>query len=280
MRQIPPVLRELPFSLRAAASSLYRHRYLVWQLTVRDVTTRYRGSAMGFLWSVILPVMMLVVYTYIFGVVFRARWPNMASDDPFQFALVLFAGLNVHALLADCLSRAPTIVVSQPNLVKKVVFPLELLSWSALGTALFHAGISVLVLLAFELWLTAALPWTVLLAPLPILATVPMLIGLCWFLSSLGVFLRDISQMINVAITVILFTAPIFYPLEAAPSAIRPFLFLNPLTIPVESFRAVAIFGHQPDWQGLGLYVLIGLAIATLGHYWFERTRRAFADIM
>lgn len=280
MRQIPQVLHDLIFTLRAAAASLYRHRYLVWQLTVRDVTTRYRGSAMGFLWSVILPAMMLVVYTYIFGVVFHARWPNMPHDDPFHYALVLFAGLNVHALFADCLTRAPGIIIGQPNLVKKVVFPLELLSWSTLGTALFHAGISILVLLAFELWITASLPWTVLLTPVPILVTVPLLVGLCWFLSSLGVFLRDISQMINVVVTVILFTAPIFYPLDAAPTSIRPFLFLNPLTIPVENFRAVAIFGRQPDWQGLGLYVLVGLIVAVLGHYWFERTRRAFADIM
>lgn len=280
MQHLIRLLRELPFTLRAAAACLVRHRYLVWQLTVRDVTVRYRGSAMGLLWSVILPVMMLVVYTYIFGFVFRSRWPNMGNDDPFQFALVLFAGLNAHALLADCLVRAPGIIVGQPNLVKKVVFPLELLSWSAIGTALFHTVISVGVLLAFEVWITGRLPWTVILSPLPLLAMVPLLVGLCWFLSSLGVFLRDIGQVITVLVTVLLFTAPIFYPLEAAPALIRPYLFLNPLTIPVENFRAAAIFGHQPDWTALGVYVLVGLAVATLGHYWFERTRRAFADIM
>ncbi len=274
------MLRELPLTLRAAAVCLIHHRYLVWQLTLRDVASRYRGSAMGFLWTLILPVLMLAVYTYIFGVVFRSRWPGLPLQDPLEFALVLFAGLSVHMLFADCLNRAPAIVVGQPNLVKKVVFPLELLSWSVVGAALFHAGISILVLLAFELWLTGGLPWTAVLAPLVLLAMVPALLGLCWFFSSLGVFVRDIGQLMNVAVTVILFTAPIFYPAEAAPEAIRPYLVFNPLTVPVEAFRMVAIYGRLPDWPVLGLYVAIGLVIATLGHYWFTRTRRAFADIM
>lgn len=274
------MLRELPFTLRAAAACLVHHRYLVWQLTVRDISSRYRGSAMGFLWSLILPVLMLAVYTYIFGVVFRARWPNMPLQDPLEFALVLFAGLSVHMLFADCLNRAPTIVVGQPNLVKKVVFPLELLSWSVIGTALFHTVISILVLLAFEIWVTGGLPWTALLGPLILLTVVPALLGLCWFLSSLGVFVRDIGQLMNVAVTVMLFTAPIFYPADAAPEGIRPWLVFNPLTVPVEAFRMVTIFGRQPDWAALGIYVAIGIVIATLGHYWFARTRRAFADIM
>lgn len=280
MNRLARVFLEMPVTLWQAGRVFSANRYLVWQLSVRDVAVRYRGSAMGFLWTLVLPLMMLAVYTYMFGVVFQARWPNLLDQDPLRFAPLLFSGLIVHMLFADCLTRAPGIVVGQPNLVKKVVFPLEILSWSVVAGALFHSATSVLVLLGFAFALDKTLPWTVVLIPVVLLSTVPLLMGICWFLSSLGVFLRDIGQIMGVLMTVMLFTAPIFYPMEAAPGALRPYLFLNPLSLVVEEFRKVALLGQLPDWQGLGLYVLVGFAVATFGHYWFRRTHRAFADVL
>lgn len=280
MSRLASLVLDLPVTLWPAARALSEHRYLAWQLSARDVASRYRGSVMGFLWTLILPLMMLAVYTYIFGVVFQARWPDMPEQNPLQFAPLLFSGLIVHMLFADCLTRAPGIVVGQPNLVKKVVFPLEILSWSVVAGALFHTGISFIVLLGFIFAMEGAVPVTALLAPVVLLATLPMLMGICWFLSSLGVFLRDIGQVMGVLTTVMLFTAPIFYPASAAPAAMRPYLFLNPISLIVEEFRKVAILGELPDWPALGLYVLAGLVVATLGHYWFRRTHRAFADVL
>jgi lipopolysaccharide transport system permease protein len=277
---LPRVATDLPTALWRAARCLTAHRYLVSQLTIRDVAARYRGSVMGFLWSLIIPLMMLAVYTYMFGMVFKARWPDTAPGDQFQFALLAFAGLIIHMLFSEVLTKAPGAVVGQPNLVKKVVFPLELLSWSLLGGVLFQTAVSVFVLAAFALVLNGGVPWTAVLAPLVLLTALPMLIGLAWFLSSLGVFLRDIGQVMNLLTTVLMFTAPIFYPREAVPAAMQPWLVVNPLTVVVEQFRAVAIFGALPDWRLLGLYLLVGLVVATLGHYWFERTRSAFADVL
>lgn len=277
---LPRVVTDLPTALWRASACVLGHGYLVRQMTVRDVASRYRGSVMGFLWSLIIPLMMLVIYTYMFGMVFKSRWPGADTGDQFQFALLAFAGLIIHMLFSECLTRAPGVVVGQPNLVKKVVFPLELLSWMVLGAALFQTAVSMVVLAAFELVLTGTLPLTALLAPLVLLAAAPMLMGLCWFLSSLGVFLRDIGQVMNLLVTVLMFTAPIFYPREAAPAGLQPWLVLNPLTVVVEQFRAVAIFGTLPDWHLLGLYLTVGLVVATLGHYWFERTRSAFADVL
>lgn len=274
------VMRLLPQTLWQAARCLGQHRYLVYQLTLRDIAARYRGSAAGLLWLLLIPLIMLAVYTYMFGMVFKSRWPGAASEDQFQFALLAFGGLIVHMLFADCLARAPTLIVGQPNLVKKVVFPLELLSWSALGTALFHFAVNLAVLVAFALLLNGRVPLTVLWVPPLLLAAVPLLVGLMWFLSSLGVFLRDTAQAVGPLMTILMFTAPIFYPIEAVPAAVQPWLYLNPLTIIVQELRAVTIFGRAPDWSGIGLYLAAGLVVAAFGHLWFRRTRAAFADVI
>jgi len=272
--------RDVPLTLVAAARCLMTHRYLTWQMVVRDVLGRYRGSVLGLLWTLVLPLLMLAVYTYVFGIVFRARWPDMAEASALQFAPRLFAGLIVHALFVEVLTRGPGIIVSQPNLVKRVVFPLETLSWIVVANAFFHAAISVLVLLVFVLVVNGALPWTVILVPVVLAAALPLMMGLCWFLSSLGVFLRDIGQLMGVLSTVLLFTAPVFYPASRAPEALQAVIVLNPITVIVEEMRAVAILGQLPDWGALGVYTLVGLIVASLGHAWFRKTHRAFADVL
>jgi lipopolysaccharide transport system permease protein len=263
----------------AIFGTLSRHRDLIWQMTKRDVIGRYRGSIMGLLWSFFNPVLMLAVYTFIFSVVFQARWGE-ATASKADFAIVLFVGLIIHTLFAECVNRSPSIVLSNVNYVKKVVFPLEVLPWITLGSALFHALISVLVLLVFVEFTQLHLSWTALLLPLVLLPFVLLIMGVCWFLASLGVFIRDVGQITGMVTTVMMFLSPIFYPMSSLPESYRVWLNLNPLTFIVEQGRAVLLWGNAPDWIGLGLYTLVAVAIAYGGLMWFQMTRRGFADVI
>lgn len=263
----------------AVFTTFSQHRDLIWQMTKRDVIGRYRGSIMGLLWSFFNPVLMLAVYTFFFGVVFKARWGE-ATESKADFAIVLFVGLIVHALFAECINRSPSIILSNVNYVKKVVFPLEVLPWITLGSALFHAMVSVLVLLVFIGFTQLQPSWTALLFPLVLFPLVLLTMGLSWFLASLGVFFRDVGQMTGVVTTVMLFLSPIFYPVSSLPEPYRVWLNLNPLTFIVEQGREVLLWGNTPDWGGLGLYTLVAATTAYGGLMWFQMTRRGFADVI
>ena len=259
--------------------ALWRHRVLIWQLTRRDVVGRYRGSLLGLLWSFLNPIFMLAVYTFVFSVVFQARW-GPASESKVEFAAVLFAGMIVHSLFAECLNRAPGLILGNVNYVKKVVFPLEILPWVAMGSALFHAAISVLVLLIFFAWTQQYLYWTALLLPVLLLPLVLFTMGLTWFLAATGVFLRDVGQTTGVVTTALLFLSPVFYPVSALPEAYRPLIYLNPLTFMIEQARGILLWGTMPDWSGLGAYLIFGFLTAWAGLFWFQKTRRGFADVL
>ena len=261
--------------------SFLRHRSLIWQLARRDVVGRYRGSALGLVWSLVQPLLMLAVYTYVFGVVLQVRWDDRLPDQgEVAFAVILFSGLIVHALFAECFTRAPTLVLENANFVKKVIFPLEILPFTTMLSALFHASASMVVLLAAHLVLDRELAWTALLLPVVLAPLLILTIGIGWLLSSLGVFLRDVGQVTSVLSTVLLFVSPIFFPVERLPETMRAFVYLNPLSLIVDQVREVVLFGRLPDWQALGLYTLVALLVAQLGYWWFQRTRRGFADAL
>jgi lipopolysaccharide transport system permease protein len=171
-------------------------------------------------------------------------------------------------------------VLSHVNFVKKIVFPLEVLPWVSLGSALFHAGVSVGVLLACYAVLHLSVHWTVLLLPLLVIPLGLMALGLSWILASVGVFLRDIAHVVGLATTVMLFLSPVFYPVEALPAPYQPFLYLNPLTFQVEQMRNVLILGKLPAWQGLGIYCVSSFLMAWTGFWWFQKTRKGFADVL
>jgi len=259
-------------------SSLWRHRDLVWVMTRREVVGRYRGSFLGLLWSFFNPLLLLAVYTFVFSVVFEARW-GVAVAGRGQFAVILFAGLIVHGLFSEAIARAPALVPANVNFVKKVVFPLEILPWVSMGATLFHGLMSLLVLFIFIL-LGGGLHWTFMLIPVVLLPLVLFAMGLSWLLASLGVFIRDIGQAMGLVTTLLLFLCPIFYPLSAIPEKFRPLVYLNPLTFPVEQARAVLVFGEPPSWIGLGVYLAAGLGVAWMGFWWFQKTRKGFADVL
>ena len=267
-------------SLAALGKSLWRNRQLISQMTRREVMGRYKGSIMGLAWSFFNPVFMLVVYTFVFSMVFKSRWGVGGEESKTQFAVVLFVGMIVHGLFAEVLNRAPGLILSNVNYVKKVVFPLEILPVIAMGATLFHSLISLSVLLIAFVMFNGYLHWTAMFTPLVLLPLVILTLGLAWMLASLGVFLRDVGQTIGIITTVLMFLSPVFYPMTAVPERFRPFIMANPLTFIIEQAREVLIWGRLPNWTGLGGYTLVAAAIAWAGYAWFQKTRNGFADVL
>jgi lipopolysaccharide transport system permease protein len=272
-------MQNFSISPKEMIASLWRNRSLVMALIKREVVGRYQGSFLGILWSFFNPIFMLAVYTFVFSVVFKARW-NAGSDSKTEFALVLFAGLMVFNLFADCVNRAPGLILSNVNYVKKVVFPLEILPWVVLGAALFHAFISLSVWLLFYVTFLGLPHITILLLPMVVLPILLLVMGISWSLASLGVYLRDVSQLISIVTTVLMFMSPIFYPISALPQQYQTFLFLNPLTVPIEQVRQVLMWNEQPDWLMYGAFLVVTSFIAWLGFVWFQKTRKGFADVL
>jgi lipopolysaccharide transport system permease protein len=250
-----------PTSLVALVASLWRNRQLIGQMTHRDVVGRYKGSAMGLAWSFFNPVLMLAVYTFVFSEVFKARWGTGGEESKTQFATVLFVGMIVHGLLAEVLNRAPGLILNNVNYVKKVVFPLELLPVISMMAALFHSLISLSVLLSAFVIFNGYMHWTVIFMPLILMPFVVLILGFAWMLASIGVFLRDVGQAMGMITTVLLFLAPVFFPITALPERFRPWLLLNPITFIIEQAREVLIWGRMPNWLGLCIYSIIAMGV-------------------
>jgi lipopolysaccharide transport system permease protein len=252
-------------------------RALAW----RDIQARYRGSALGVVWSMLTPLMMLGVYTFVFGMVFRSRWSASNADaPPVEFAVILFVGLIIFQIFADVINRAPTLILSHSNYVKKVIFPLEILVPVSLASALFHAGVSFLILIPFLLLVFHTLNWTIIFLPLILTPFLLLILGVSWVLASIGSYARDIGQFVGTVTTAMLFLAPIFFPVSALPVWLQPWLRLNPITLPVEQARNAIIFGQIPDFKALAVYFCWSLVISALGFLWFQRTRKGFADVL
>ncbi len=252
---------------------------LLRTLVVRDVLGRYRGSTFGLLWSFFNPILMLAVFTFVFSVVFQARWGE-GSGSKTEFAMALFAGLIAFNFFSECMTRAPTLILSNVGYVKKVVFPLEILPVVAAGSALFHLLVNFIVWIVFHTLLIKMPPITILLAPIVMLPLFTVVLGLSWLLASLGVFLRDVNQVIGVFVLVLLYLSPIFYPISAMPAAYRPYMQASPLTSTVEQLRHVMMWGRGIDWFDWLGSMAIALVVAAFGYAWFQKTRRGFADVL
>lgn len=259
--------------------TIFVNRSLIFSLIKREVIGRYRGSVMGILWSFFNPVLMLAVYTFVFSVVFKARWAG-GTDSKTEFALVLFCGLMVYSLFSECVTRAPGLITGNVNYVKKVIFPLEVLPVVALGSAIFHFLVSLLVWVVFYLAFFGMPSVEIFLLPLVVFPLVMMTLGGSWLLASLGVYLRDISQVVGVITTVLMFLSPVFYPISALPEEYHPLMQISPLTFVVEQTRDVMIWGKGIHWMDWSIQTLISIMIAWLGFAWFQRTRKGFADVI
>jgi lipopolysaccharide transport system permease protein len=260
-------------------SSLFKNRALIGRMVKREILGRYKGSVLGVFWSFVNPLIMLAVYTFVFSFVFNARW-SVESESRAEFALALFIGLMVHSLFAECINRAPGLIIGNVNYVKKVVFPLEILPWVTMGSTLFHFMISLVVWAGLFLFVNHSLHWTIVYLPLVILPLILFTMGVTWFLSSLGVYLRDVGQLTGVVTTVMLFLAPVFYPLSVLPEQYHVYIYANPLTLIIEQARAVLMWGQVPDLKALAVALSVSILVAWLGYTWFEKTRRGFADVL
>ncbi|MDX1491945.1 MAG: ABC transporter permease [Pseudohongiellaceae bacterium] len=264
----------------AMLAGLWAQRSLIGQMAKREVQLRYRGSFIGMAWSFVTPILMLVVYTFVFSVVFQARWGTSENESQVEFAVVLFVGMIIFTLFAETINRAPTLILSNVNYVKKVVFPLEILPVVSLVSSLFHAAISFLVLLIAIVFTTGDLEPSVLFFPLIVLPLLIATLGAIFLLASLGVFIRDIGQTVGIITTAMMFLSPVFYPISSLPDRLQPFLQLNPLTFVIEQARAALIFGQSPDWSGLFIYYLVCLLAGYLGFFCFQKLRGGFADVL
>lgn len=257
-----------------------RTRSLLWQFARRDVLGRYRGSLLGLTWSFLTPLLMLGVYSFVFVGVFRASWPGSPKGSGAEFALQVFAGLLVFNLFSEVASRAPNLVVEQPNLVKKVVFPIELLSWVTVMSGLFHLLISAATLLVVLVLVRGAVPVTAVALPAVLLAFVPFLLGLGWFFSAIGVYVRDVGPVMTMAVSLIMFMSPIFYSVASLTADLQVWMKMNPLTLIIEQVRAVLLQGVWPDWGALALYGLVATLFCAVGATFFQLTRKGFADVL
>lgn len=261
-------------------ASLVGHRTLVLQLARRAIVGRYRGSVAGVAWSLVIPILMLTVYTFVFGFVFNMRFNEATGGSNLGFAAFLFSGIVVHGFLAECLNRSPTLVTANAQYVKKIVFPLECLAWVAILTALFQTAISIAILSLFLLLVQGTLYWTALLAPLVVAPLMIMAAGIIWIIGGLSVYMRDFAQLMGVLTTLMLFLGPVFYPLSAIPVPVRFVFYLNPIAVIIEQMRRIMLEGTMPDWTILALYTLVAILVARLGLRLFNRMRSGFADVL
>lgn len=252
---------------------------LTISLIKRQLEQRYRGTVLGPLWSLLTPFFMLAVFTFVFAVVFQARWGD-GTASTVEFSIILFAGLTTFNLFAETVNAAPSLVVSQPNLVKKVVFPLEILPVVALGGALYHGVIAFALLLAMQIAFGSGFHPTTLLVPLLILPLCLFTLGLAWFLSAFAVYVRDVGQIVSPIVTALMFLSPIFFPKSALPVWIQPLFGYNPLATSIEAVRNAVVFGHLPNAGTWLTGIAGGLIVAALGYAFFRKTRKGFADVL
>jgi len=267
-------------------AGLWRLRDLTWQFASRELLERHKGAMLGVLWNVMSPLLTLGVYTFVFGFVLNVRWERRGGhawegmNPHLSFALILFCGHSIAHLFNETLSRAPTLISSRPNLVRKVVFPLEILPVSVLGAGLVTLAISLCILLVLTLATTGSIPVTAPLAVVPLVPLLMLSLGFSWYLASVGVFLRDIRNVVQVLVHVITFMSAVFYPIERVPEAWRYLVYYNPLAVIIESVRRTLLWGELPDFQRLAWVALLGLVVMQLGYVWFMRTKRGMADVV
>jgi lipopolysaccharide transport system permease protein len=265
-----------PWGLFTAALT---HRSLIAELTRRDIHGKYRGANFGMLWALISPFLMLAVYSLAFGNILRSRWPQ-TGDGSHSFALILFIGLIIHGFFAECISRAPQLVVENPNYVKRVIFPLQILPWPMVLSALFHLFTNLIAFVILQAVVDHHFVWQVLLFPFTVAPLAILALGASWWLAALGVYFRDIGQVTGVLVTALLFTSTAIMPLSAVSPSVRWLFELNPLSFIIDQSREVTLWGRFPDWMGLGLYALAALVFAYFGYWIFLMTKRGFADVI
>jgi len=260
-------------------SVAYQYRELLQKMTKRAILARYRGSWLGLFWSLLTPLLLLLIYMFVFGVVFQTRWPQAASGGE-NFAPLLFCGIIVHLLFAEIITSAPRLIVDQASYVKKVVFPLEILSWISLGTAAFHFLVALFILLMFVLFFGNGVSWTLLYIPLLTATFMLHLLGLSWLVSACGVYIRDVSYIAGFISTAMVFISPVFYPASAVKGFFAMVMDANPLTFYIEAFRSVIVYGEPVLLSDFFIAMILAIFSCIIGSLFFGRVKAGFADVL
>lgn len=262
------------------AGTLWRARELVKQFAWREVVGRNKGTQLGIVWTFLNPLLILVVNTFVFAVILRQSW-NVLGGGPAEFPLTMLCGMTVFGVFGETVCAAPTMIVSRPNFVTKVVFPIEIFPAAALGCALFYAAINLVLIVAGTGLLLRTISTTIWMFPAVLVPLVALTLGVSWFLAALGVFLRDINAIVGLVVyRVLVFMTPLLFPATAVPREYRGILDYNPLTVLVESSRRTLMWSQQPDWVSLGWVTGLSLVLMQLGYAFFERSKRGFADVI
>lgn len=253
----------------------------LWRtLVAQELAVRYRGTLLGRIWPLVMPLLMLALFGFMFGVIFRSRWPGLAEDDHLGFTLNLFTGLLVHGVLAEAVGQAPTLMQRHSNFVRKMVFPLPVLVAVPLGVALVHASIGFLLLLAINGLFGSGWHPSLLAAPLVLVPYMAMLYGLALVFAALGVYIRDLGQVVGVMVTAVLFTGAVFFPADRVPGALAALVRFNPIAWPTDAVRGALLRGDWPDPAPMAGYSLVALAVLAAGLWLFSLLRRGFADLL
>ncbi|WP_321491620.1 ABC transporter permease [uncultured Desulfobacter sp.] len=259
---------------------LWGLRNLCMKLSRKAILVRYRGSLLGFLWAFVQPLMMLAVYTFVFSVIFEAKWGQDMDQGRLSFALALFVGILTFNIIGDTVNASPQLILGHANFVKKVVFPLEVLPLVKLIESIVFSSLGLVVLLAAQLIHDHRLSWTLIFLPIVWLPVGLFALGWSYVIASLGVFIRDIGSITGVAVSMLFFLSPIFYPLSAVPESLKIYCRLNPIAVFVQDARRVVLWGQMPDWPWLCGYFFISLATLVVGFAWFMKSKKAFADVL
>lgn len=268
------------FNVTILARIIWRNRTLLWQLTKRNIVARYRGSMLGVFWGLVQPLMMLCIYTFVFSVVFEARWGVNIEKFKGAFAIIMFCGMALYSIFAECVSCSCGLIIGNPNFVKKVIFPLEILPLAQCISSLI-LGLEWFVLLFLGvIFIYGDLNYTMLLLPIILIPLFLFSLGISYFVASLSVYVRDTAYIVQVILQMLFFMTPIVYPIMAVPEKYRWLLETNPLTVLIEQCRKIFLYGIMPDWLFLGNAALVSLIILHLGFIWFFKTKKGFSDVL
>ena len=259
---------------------IWNARELLINLVKRNISVRYKGSMLGVLWSIVQPLMMLCIYTYVFSVVFKARWGENVGSSKGGFAIILFCGMALYSVFSESITLSSTQITSNVNFVKKVVFPLQLLPLAQVLSSFVLGGIWLILLLFGAVFIFGNISWSMLLLPLVLLPFFLFTLGRAFFVSSLTVYIRDVPHVLSVVLQIFFFLTPIFYPVSAVPESFRKFLMVNPLTYMIEQTRMVMLYAQIPDWRFAAISFALGIGIFILGFGWFNKTQKGFADVI
>lgn len=252
---------------------------LIIDLTVREIIGRYKGSMLGIIWSLINPVLMLIIYTFVFSYIFQARWNNDISSRS-EFALLLFCGLIIFNFFSECANRAPSLILCNTNYVKKVVFPLEVLPIVSTFSAFFQLLVSILVWFAFYSIEVGFPKVTSLLFPFVIIPLLFIGLGVGYFLSALGVYFRDINHLVSIIVTAMMFLSPIFYPESAVPERYLFLIKINPLAEIISFVRDIFYWGIFPNIFIYFIGLIMSFIFFVISLYFFRFAKKGFSDVL